>query len=130
MWKRWGPMARVQLKELSQVRAGDKGNSVNVALFAPDEAIYRVFLREVTADRVKEHFRGLVHGEVVRYEVPNLLALNFVLREALGGGGSSSLRIDNLGKCFGSNLQRMTIEVDDEILRERRKGHADSSLLY
>jgi hypothetical protein len=123
-------MARVLLKELSQVRAGDKGNSVNVALFAPDEAIYRVFLREVTADRVKEHFRGLVHGEVVRYEVPNLLALNFVLREALGGGGSSSLRIDNLGKCFGSNLQRMTIEVDDEILRERRKGHADSSLLY
>ncbi|MCF8563249.1 hypothetical protein LLE49_00630 [Alicyclobacillus tolerans] len=106
-------MAKVQLREISQTRAGDKGNTVNVALFAPTRKLYQAFLREVTSPRVKEHFRGLVEGDVIRYEVPNLLALNFVLQGALNGGGSLSIRMDNLGKCFGSNLQRMYIEVED-----------------
>ncbi len=109
-------MARVQLRHISQVRSGDKGNTVNIALFAPNEALYRVFLREVTPERVKEHFRGLIEGDVIRYEVPNILALNFVCKEALNGGGSASIRVDNLGKCFSSNLQRMVIEVEDELL--------------
>lgn len=110
-------MARVQLRHISQVRSGDKGNTVNIALFAPNEAFYRVFLREVTPEKVKEHFRGLIEGEVIRYEVPNLLALNFVCKEALNGGGAASIRVDNLGKCFGANLQRMYIEVEDELLQ-------------
>ncbi|ATY84835.1 hypothetical protein CVV65_07800 [Kyrpidia spormannii] len=111
-------MARVRLRAVSQVRCGDKGNTVNIALFAPSESLYRVFLREVTPERVKAHFRGWIEGEVIRYEVPNLLALNFVCREALGGGGAGSIRVDNLGKCFGTNLQRMEIEVEDEMLQE------------
>ena len=111
-------MALVQLRKISQVRSGDKGNTVNIALFAPNEALYQVFLREVTPEKVKRHFRGLIKGEVIRYEVPNLLALNFVCKEALNGGGSSSIHVDNLGKCFSSNLQRMVIEVEDELLTE------------
>lgn len=111
-------MAQVQLRRLSQVRSGDKGNTVNVALFAPNEAVYQVFLREVTPERVKQHFRDWIEGEVLRYEIPNLLALNFVCHQALNGGGSSSIRMDNLGKCFGSNLQRMVIEVEEDLLQQ------------
>ena len=108
-------MAQLQLKELSQARSGDKGNDVNIALFAPNDQVYQLFLREVTPERVKKHFQGLVEGEVIRYEVPNILALNFLCKEALNGGGSASIRMDNLGKTFSSNLQRMYIEVDDTI---------------
>lgn len=111
-------MKTVQLRELSQARSGDKGNDVNVALFAPNQSIYNAFLREVTAEKVKKHFTGLVEGEVIRYEAPNILALNFLCKDALGGGGSSSLRVDTLGKTFSSNLQRMYIEVERELLNE------------
>lgn len=109
-------MKSVQLKEISQVRSGDKGNAVNIALFAPNEAIYHSFLREVTKEKVKEHFAGFVEGDVIRYEVPNIYALNFLCKEALNGGGSSSLRLDGLGKTFSSNLQRMYIDVEEEKL--------------
>jgi hypothetical protein len=107
---------RIKLREIAQVRSGDKGNIVNIGLFAPNKGIYEVFLNQVTSERVKEHFQGLVEGEVTRYELPNILAMNFVCKEALGGGGSSSLRIDNLGKCFSSNLLRLEIEIDDKLL--------------
>jgi hypothetical protein len=109
-------MALVKLKELAQARSGDKGNTVNVGVFAPNQAIYQVFLKELTALKVKEHFTGLVDGEVTRYELPNILALNFVCKDALDGGGSSTLRLDNLGKCFGANILRLEIEVDDQLL--------------
>ncbi|PWA12798.1 hypothetical protein DCC39_03890 [Pueribacillus theae] len=115
-------MRKVQLSELSQARSGDKGNSVNVALFAPNEEIYNVFKREVTAEKVKEHFAEFVEGDVIRYEAPNLLALNFLCKEALNGGGSSSLRVDGLGKTFSSNLQRMYIEVEEELLEDLAKN--------
>lgn len=114
-------MRKIQLRDISQVRSGDKGNSVNVALFAPNEAIYQAFLREVTEEKVKKHFEGLVEGEVIRYEAPNLFALNFLCKEALNGGGSSSLRVDGLGKTFSSNLQRMYIEIEDELIKELDK---------
>ncbi len=103
-------MKKIQLREVALARSGDKGNTVNVALFAPNEKWYDMFIREVTAEKVKEHFSGLVKGEVIRYEVPNILALNFVCTEALDGGGASSLRMDSLGKTFSSNLLRMYIE--------------------
>jgi hypothetical protein len=105
-------MSKVQLRHLVQARSGDKGNSVNIAVFAPNERLYEVLLNEVTADKVKEHFNGLVHGEVTRYTLPNLKAMNFVCKQALGGGGSATMRMDNLGKCFASNLMRMEIEDD------------------
>ncbi|WP_216829820.1 AtuA-related protein [Alkalihalobacterium elongatum] len=114
-------MVKVKLKEIAQSRSGDKGNTVNVALFAPNQEIYDIFLAEVTPEKVKEHFTGLVEGEVVRFDLPNIFALNFVCKEALNGGGSSSIRLDNLGKCFGSNLLRMEIEVDEQILLETIK---------
>lgn len=114
-------MAVVQLKEIAQSRSGDKGNTVNIGVFAPNQAIYEVFLAQLTAERVKEHFAGLVQGKVIRYELPNILALNFVCKEALDGGGSSSLRLDNLGKCFGANMLRLQIEVEDKLLEDQKK---------
>lgn len=109
-------MTVVKLKEIAQARSGDKGNNVNVGVFAVNQAIYQIFLAELTAERVKEHFKGLVEGEVIRYELPNILGLNFVCKSALEGGGSSSLRLDNLGKCFGANMLRLEMEIDDQFL--------------
>ncbi|MFJ7726924.1 hypothetical protein ACIQXV_12240 [Neobacillus sp. NPDC097160] len=110
-------MAIVQLKDIAQTRSGDKGNTVNVGVFAPNQAIYETFLNQLTAERVKEHFAGLVKGEVIRYELPHIHGLNFVCREALEGGGSASLRLDNLGKCYGANMLRMEIEIDEKLLK-------------
>lgn len=114
-------MPRVQLKNLAQARSGDKGNSSDISLFAPNQELYEIFKREVTAERVKGFFAGLVEGKVYRYEVPNVLALKFLCTEALGGGAPSSLRLDNLGKCFGSNLLRMEVEIDEKIINELEK---------
>jgi len=105
-------------------RAGDKGDIANVAVFAPDEAIYTLIRSEVTAERVKTHFGSMVRGPVERYEAPNVLALNFVLHEALGGGGPASLRADNLGKTLGGALVRLEIDVADE-LGDRRAARPD-----
>ncbi len=106
-------MARIQLREIAQARSGDKGNTVNIGLFAPTEEWFELFVREVTAERVKQHFAGLVEGEVTRYLLPNIRALNFVCKGALDGGGSASIRMDNLGKCYAANLLRMEIDYDD-----------------
>lgn len=114
-------MAIVKLNTIAQTRSGDKGNMVNIGVFAPNPAIYQIFLEKLTTERVKDHFIGLVEGEVARYELPNILALNFVCKEALEGGGSASLRLDNLGKCFGANMMRLELEVDDSLLAELRK---------
>jgi len=111
---------RLQLRELCGYRAGDKGDVSDVAIFADDDESYDVIVREVTAARVKEHFGSMVHGTVVRYEVPNVRALNFVLRGALGGGGPRSLRSDNLGKTLGGALVRLEIDVPDELAGRRR----------
>ena len=108
-------MARVQLRDLCGTRAGDKGDISNVALFAYDPAAYGTIRAEVTAERVKRHFGSLVLGEVRRYEAANVLALNFVMERALGGGGPRSLRSDNLGKTLGGALLRMEIDVPAEV---------------
>lgn len=119
-------MARISLRELCGYRAGDKGDIADVALFADDEAVYEVIVREVTADAVKAHFGSMVRGAVERYEAPNVLALNFVMHEALGGGGPRSLRADALGKTLGGALVRMEIEVP-ESLAGRRRARPDVS---
>ncbi|MFC5451400.1 AtuA-related protein [Paenibacillus aestuarii] len=111
-------MARRQLRHLVQARSGDKGNTINIAVIALNDAIYHVLVRELTAERVKAHFAGMMLGEVKRYLVPNLQAMNFVCKEALAGGGSASLRMDNLGKCYASNLMRLEIEIEDEALSQ------------
>lgn len=105
---------RKRLRDLVQVRCGDKGNDSDVNVFAPDDETYELLKRELTPERVKRHYGELVEGDVVRYEVPNVLALKFHLKEALGGGGASSLRLDNLGKTMASAMWRMEIEVGED----------------
>jgi hypothetical protein len=106
-------MGRHRLADICQARSGDKADVVNVALFAPDAPTYEVLRQQVTAERVKDHLAPLVQGSVTRYEVPNVLALNFVCQEALGGGGPSTLRSDVLGKTFGPNILRMEVDLPD-----------------
>jgi hypothetical protein len=102
---------KVPLSRIAHTRSGDKGDTVNLGVIANEPAHYAVLVREVTAERVKRHFGDLVRGEVVRYELPNLGALNFLIHEALGGGGTLSLRIDAQGKTFGASLLRMEIDL-------------------
>ena len=109
---------RVQLLKLAHARSGDKGDTANVGLIALREEFYPLLVREVTAARVKEHFKGICKGEVERFELANLGALNFLLHESLGGGGTLSLMTDAQGKTFSTALLRMYIEItDDEALR-------------
>src|SRR3712207_532245 len=110
---------RVKLVKLAHARSGDKGDTANVGLIALREEFYGLLARAVTAERVREHFRGLVRGGVERFELPNLGALNFLLHESLGGGGTLSLMTDAQGKTFSTALLRMEIDVRSE---ERRVG--------
>jgi hypothetical protein len=104
---------RVQLTRLAHARSGDKGDTANIGLIALRKEIYPILEREVTSTRVKEHFKGICKGEVERFELPNLGALNFLLHESLGGGGTLSLMTDAQGKTFSTALLRMQIEIDD-----------------
>jgi hypothetical protein len=108
---------RIKLLQLAHARSGDKGDTANVGLIALREEFYALLVREVTAERVREHFRGLVKGGVERFELPNLGALNFLLHESLGGGGTLSLMTDAQGKTFSTALLRMEIDVPDEVAR-------------
>jgi hypothetical protein len=105
---------QIQLTKLAHARSGDKGDTANVGLIALREEFYPVLVREVTAERVKRHFQGICKGEVERFELPNLGALNFLLHESLGGGGTLSLMTDAQGKTFSTALLRMKIEIPDE----------------
>ncbi len=105
---------KVQLTKLAHARSGDKGDTANIGLIALRDDLYPLLVSEVTAARVKEHFRGICLGKVERFELPNLGALNFLLHESLGGGGTVSLMTDAQGKTFSTALLRMHIEVADE----------------
>ena len=111
---------RIALRELCGYRSGDKGDIANVAIFADDDETYALIVREVTAERVKEHFGSMVTGIVTRYEAANVRALNFVMHDALGGGGPRTLRADNLGKTLGGALVRLEIEVPESFAGRRR----------
>jgi hypothetical protein len=106
---------KVQLVKLAHARSGDKGDTANVGLIALRDEYYTLLVREVTAERVKQHFAGICKGEVERFELPNLHALNFLLHESLGGGGTLSLMTDAQGKTFSTALLRMYIEVPDDM---------------
>src|SRR3954470_16258658 len=105
---------RIQLTKLAHARSGDKGDTANVGLIALKDEYYPLLVREVSAERVKEHFTGICQGAVERFELPNLSALNFLLHESLGGGGTLSLLTDAQGKTFSTALLRMHIEIDDD----------------
>ena len=102
---------KVQLVKLAHARSGDKGDTANVGLIALDPKDYPTLVREVTAERVKEFFGDMVKGDVERFELPNLHALNFLLHGSLGGGGTLSLMTDAQGKTFSTALLRMYIDV-------------------
>ncbi len=102
---------KVPLIELAHARSGDKGDTANIGLIALKQEYYPILVREVTPERVKEHFGELCRGSVERFELPNLHALNFLLHESLGGGGTVSLRTDAQGKTLSAALLRMTVNV-------------------
>ncbi len=111
-------MKTLRLAEIAHARSGDKADRADIGLFAWDEAGYRVLQASVSSERVAEHFAHLLGGadpqRVKRYELPNLLALKFVLEGALAGGASHSLRSDNLGKTIAAQLLRMAVALSDE----------------
>src|SRR6266436_3791717 len=109
---------KIQLVNLAHARSGDKGDTANVGLIALKDKYYPLLVREVTADAVKLHFGEIVKGGVERFELPNLKALNFLLHESLGGGGTLSLMTDAQGKTFSTALLRMEIEIPDNEARE------------
>ncbi|MEO7673971.1 MAG: hypothetical protein ABIU09_07825 [Pyrinomonadaceae bacterium] len=102
-----------QLVKLAHARSGDKGDTANVGVIALKEEFYPLLVREVTADAVKRHFGPIVRGEVERFELDNLHALNFLLHESLGGGGTLSLMTDAQGKTFSTALLRMNIDITE-----------------
>ena len=104
-------MARVQLRQIAHARSGDKGDCANIGLIALKPEHYPLLVAQVTTERVKEHFRELCSGKVERYELPNLHALNFLLFQALDGGGTVSLRTDAQGKTLSAALLRMEIDL-------------------
>lgn len=107
---------KIQLVKLAHARSGDKGDTANVGIIALKDDYYPILVREVTAENVKAHFGPMVKGDVERFELPNLNALNFLLHESLGGGGTLSLMTDAQGKTFSTALLRMYIDVDDATL--------------
>jgi hypothetical protein len=115
-------IVKIQLTKLAHARSGDKGDTANVGLIALRDEFYPILVREVTAERVKQHFKGICKGEVERFELANLGALNFLLHESLGGGGTLSLMTDAQGKTFSTALLRMQIEILDEEARRLELG--------
>lgn len=105
---------RVRLDEIAYGRSGDKGDDSNVGIWAKTPAGYEIIKRELTVERVKAHFAELGTSEVVRYELPKLRALNFMLENSLGGGGSGSVRTDAQGKVHARGLLFMEIDVPDD----------------
>jgi hypothetical protein len=112
---------RILLREIAHARSGDKGDGSNVGLIANTADAYEVLRREVTPERVKSFFGAFVHGKVERFEVPNLYALNFILHDSLGGGGTASLKTDAQGKTHGQGLLQMEIDAPKAVVEAARR---------
>lgn len=109
-------MPTVKLLKIAHGRSGDKGNGSNVGIIARHPDIYPYLKENLTTDRVKEHMKYVCKGDVERYELPNIGALNFILNESLGGGGTVSLKLDAQGKTHASQVLRMDMDVPQELL--------------
>lgn len=109
-------MAKVKLIEIAHGRSGDKGNGSNVGIIARHPDVYPFLEKELTAERVKDHMKHICKGSVERYELKNIGALNFILNESLGGGGTVSLKLDAQGKTHASTMLRMELDVPEDLL--------------
>jgi hypothetical protein len=110
---------KVRLERIAHARSGDKGDASNVGLIADSPELFELLRREASAERVKEHFRGICRGPVERFEVPNLRAFNFILHDSLGGGGTESLKTDAQGKTHAQGLLQMEVEVPGDLVPTR-----------
>jgi hypothetical protein len=115
---------RVSLSRLCLARSGDKGDTANIGVIARSETIYAWVLDHLTTAFIKQYFDDVCHGEVERFELPNLLAVNFLLHQSLGGGGTSSLLLDAQGKTYAQYLLAAEVEVPERLL------HADSRVAH
>jgi hypothetical protein len=106
-------MKRIRLIEIAHARSGDKGDTGNVGVIARKAAYYPLLVKYLTVERVKKHFADIVLGRVERFEMPNLMAVNFLLHEALGGGGTMSLKNDAQGKTLSSAMLRMELDIEE-----------------
>jgi hypothetical protein len=107
---------RIRLIEIAHARSGDKGDAGNVGVIAREDRFYPVLVQELTPEVVKKHFEGICLGDVDRYELPNIGALNFILHNTLGGGGTVSLKNDAQGKTLSSAMLRLEIDIDEQLL--------------
>ena len=107
-------MKELALARIAHGRSGDKGDTVNCGIIARKPEYYPVIAEQVTADRVKDHFGKFCNGTVTRYDLPKIHAFNFVLTQALGGGGTASLRLDPQGKTYAAALMRIRVQVPDD----------------
>ena len=102
---------KVKLRDIAHGRSGDKGDAANIGIIANDDNGYEIIAKHLTAKKVKKHFEGICHGKVERYEMPNIRALNFILNNTLGGGGTVSLKHDAQGKTLAAALLRLELDV-------------------
>jgi hypothetical protein len=107
---------KIRLIDIAHARSGDKGDTANVGVIARRAEYYPILVRYLTVERVSKHFEGIALGRVERYELPNLGALNFLLHEALGGGGTRSLKNDAQGKTLGSAMLRMELDIHEQLI--------------
>jgi hypothetical protein len=105
---------KIKLKDIAHGRSGDKGDAANVGIIAHHDDGYKIIKEYLTAEKVKNHFAGICLGKVERFELPNLRALNFLLHNTLGGGGTVSLKFDAQGKTLAAALLRMEIEIKEK----------------
>lgn len=110
-------MKTFHLREIAHARAGDKGDTSNIGVVAYRPEYYPIIVEQVTVERVRHHFRGLVHGPITRYEMPNVEAINLVLENSLGGGVTRSLSLDPHGKSYSALILTMPVVVSDEIAK-------------
>jgi hypothetical protein len=110
---------KIRLLDIAHARSGDKGDTANVGVIARRPEYYPVLVKYLTAERVRAHFAGIALGRVERFELPNLGALNFLLHEALGGGGTRSLKNDAQGKTLGSAMLRMELDIEEQYIHAR-----------
>lgn len=113
---------KVLLQHVAHARSGDKGDTSNIAVFAYTPPLYPLLKTQLTGERFKAYYGAAIRGEVLRYEVDNLNALNFVCHGALGGGVSRSLCLDNYGKALSAAILGFVVEVPDA-LRDHLRGH-------